>query len=207
MRLLLRLTFCFVVTLTIFDSNGQETIELLQLSGMTTMSAEGDVLPFVRITNQTGKYQTTSSLQGVYSMVVKPGDTIHYQFIGFTPETFVVPSQPTNRFITHTQRMSIDTFYLPEALVKPLPSKQRLEYEFVYKDITDDQLALAQQNTEMSQLMFIANVLMKDGSENAGAFQEKYIDRISNSNQMPSQNIFSPAAWIDFIDQVLKKKK
>ncbi len=184
----------------------QDSIKLVQLSGVTTMSEDGDVLPFVRVNNLSGKYNTSSSLQGVYSMVAEPGDTIEYRFIGFKTVRYVIPSRPETRFITHVQRMKIDTFYLPEAMVKPLPSKSRFEYEFVYKDITDDQLAIAQKNTEMSQLLFLTNVLMKDGLENTDYSQQQYIERLRTYNQVQSMPIMSPGAWASFMEMLFNKK-
>ncbi len=185
----------------------QEEIGLVQLSGVTTMSDNGDVLPFVRVTNLSGRAATTSSLQGVYSMVVEPGDTIEFRFIGFNTIKYVVPARPESRFITHIQKMAIDTFYLPEAMVTPLPTNSRFEYEFVYKDITDDQLAMAEKNTEMSQLMFIANVLMKDGGENQNYNQDLYIDRLHKYGQAQSTQILSPGAWASFMEMLFKDKK
>ncbi len=199
----------FVTLLLLFlysTHTAQDQIKIVQLSGITTMSDEDDVLPFVRVTNLTGHRTTSSSLQGVYSMVAEPGDTIEYRFIGFTTARYVIPAQPRTRFITHIQKLRIDTFYLPEAMVKPLPSKHRFEYEFVYKDITDDQLALAQKNTEMSQLMFIANVLMKDGNENVAIDQQEYIDRFRTYNQVQSIPIYSPGAWASFMEMLFNKK-
>lgn len=181
-----------------------DSIKLLQLSGVTTMSEDGEILPFVHVYNQTQKMHTASTIQGVYSMVVKPGDTISYTFVGFSPSKFVVPTNPKSRFLNHTQLLSIDTFYLPEALVRPLPGKERFQYEFVYKDITDDQLELARQNTEYSQLLFIANVLLKDAGENAAAAQKDYIDGFKTYNQTQEWDIGSPAAWMKFIESLKK---
>ncbi len=185
-----------------------EKKKLIQLSGVTTMSAEGHYLPFVNVKNLSQNSVTTSSGSGVYSIIGYPGDSVRFSFVGFTPAYYVIPSSPGRQFLTHNEFMHMDTFYLPEAIVKPLPTKETFDYKFVYEDIDDDIVRIAQENTEYNQLQFLSAVLLKDGSENTRAYMQKeYSERWKNYKQFGNSDVLSPAAWMEFIDTYLNKEK
>ncbi len=205
--LFLLLFFCFLESPLSVAQNGTDK-KLIQVSGVTTMSSEGHYLPFVNVKNLNQKSVSNSSGSGVYSIIGYPGDTLRYSFVGFANQYFVIPNNSSSQFVTHNQLMFMDTFYLPEAIVKPLPSKETFEYKFVYEDIDDDQVRIAQENMEYSQLQFLSSVLLKDGNENTRAYlQKEYNERWKGYKQQGSQDLFSPAAWMEFIETYMNKDK
>jgi hypothetical protein len=93
-----------------------------------------------------------------------------------------------------------DTFYLPETIIKPLPSRGGFDYAFMHWSIPNDKYEIARRNTDAYMLRALAYTLPLDGREaQSRALQQQARDAVYYGQQKP-QNIFSPLAWAEFFD-------
>jgi hypothetical protein len=91
-----------------------------------------------------------------------------------------------------------DTFYLPETIVRPLPTKKEFEYAFTHWAIPNDQYEIARRNTDKYTLRAIAYTLPRDGRESQAMYQMQAAKDAAYYGQMKPMNIFNPLAWADF---------
>jgi hypothetical protein len=98
------------------------------------------------------------------------------------------------------QLMIADTVYLPATIIRPRPSAAQFARDFANTKVADDDLEIARRNTSVAQRRALAKTLPSDGRE-ASAIQLKNVaTKATYTGQVPPQNIFNPAAWMEFIE-------
>jgi hypothetical protein len=206
-----------IILLLLFAVNKRLTAQVaateqyIELSGvvMTADSIKFIANAGITITNK--QYGTLASNMGVFSIIAERGDTLEFTCVGFKPQQYVIPQSLTGTRYSIIQLMVQDTFYLPETIIRPGPSKEKFDYAFKYWEIPDDRYEIARKNTEKNAMRIVSNNLAYDGSENQATYQRILAERNTWAGQLPPQRIFSPLAWMDFFDAWkrgdFKKKK
>lgn len=172
---------------------------VVQLYGvvMTADSLRG--LPAVSIiVNGTGRGTLTNN-QGVFSIVVLKGDDIEFSCIGFKNKTTHIPNDLIGNQYSIVQLMVNDTLYLPAAIIKPRPSREQFERDFVNTDVPDDNIEIARKNTDMATRRILMRSLPSDGKEAVNISLAKSAQKYYYTGQAPPMNIFNPFAWGEFI--------
>jgi len=180
----------------------QEEVDkrIVQINGITITADSLRLVPGVTIAVKNKYRGVISSDQGVFSIVCYKGDTLEFTSIGFRPRTYVVPDRVQGQYFSMVQLMVQDTFYLPETIVKPLPSKEEFDYAFRHWRIPDDQYEIARKNTDGLTLRALAFTMVRDGRENQAVYQAGMArDAIYYGQQRPAQ-ILNPLAWAEFFE-------
>lgn len=164
---------------------------------MTADSLQG--LPSVSIMVKGENRGTMSNDQGVFSIVVVKGGQVEFTSIGYKPKLVTVPRDLEGNQFSMIQLMVIDTQYLPATIIRPRPTREQFERDFVNTNIPDDQYEIARQNTEESKRRVLERALPRDGSENSNYNLRNVAARQYYYGQAPPQNIFNPFAWNEFI--------
>lgn len=164
---------------------------------MTADSLEG--LPAVTIMLKRENRGTLSNDQGVFSIVVVKGDEVEFTSVGFKPKVVTIPRDLEGNQFSMIQLMVIDTQYLPATIIRPRPTREQFERDFLSTDIPADQYEIARQNTEESKRRILEKALPRDGSEAANYNLRNVAARQYYYGQAPPQNIFNPFAWNEFI--------
>jgi hypothetical protein len=172
---------------------------LVQLYGvvMTADSLRG--LPLVTVKIKDQNRGTFTNNQGVFSIVVLKGDIIEFTYVGYKPKIVPIPKNIEGNQYSMIQLMVIDTVYLPATIIKPRPSREQFEREFVNTPVPDDQLEIARQNAKTAQSRILQQSLPKDGRESSNYALRSQAMRTYYSGQIQPQAIFSPLAWSEFI--------
>ncbi len=172
---------------------------VVQLFGvvMTADSLKG--IPSVSVVVKGQNRGTVSNEEGVFSIVVMKGDKIEFSSIGYKPKLVDVPRNIEGNQYSMIQLMVTDTVFLPATIIKPRPTRQQFERDFVNTDIPADEYEIARQNTEESKRRILARTLPTDGRENANYNLRNNAQRYYHAGQAPPQNIFNPFAWNEFI--------
>ena len=172
---------------------------LVQLYGvvMTADSLRG--LPLVTVKIKDQNRGTFTNNQGVFSIVVLKGDIIEFTYVGYKPKIVTVPKNIEGNQYSMIQLMVIDTVYRPATIIKPRPSREQFEREFVNTPVPDDQLEIARQNAKTAQSRILQQSLPKDGRESSNYTLRSQAMRTYYSGQLQPQAIFSPLAWAEFI--------
>src|SRR5437868_5295227 len=130
-RLLLLLLLASVLT---YKSQAQfEHIKdsVVQLYGlvMTADSLRG--IPAVSIVVKRDGRGTITNDQGVFSIVVLKGDKVEFTSIGYKPKLVEIPKNLEGNQFSVLQLMVQDTQYLPITVIRPRPTREQFERDFV----------------------------------------------------------------------------
>ena len=201
MKRILLLTL-FSAILTPFVSHAQfEKLKdsVVQLYGvvMTADSLQG--IPSVSIVVRSQNRETVTNDDGVFSIVVLKGDQIEFTSIGYKPKLVDVPRDIEGNQYSMIQLMVTDTVYLPATIIRPRPTREQFERDFLNTDVPADNIEIARQNTEESKRRILAKALPADGGEAASYNLRNNARRYYHAGQAPPQNIFNPFAWNEFI--------
>jgi hypothetical protein len=184
-----------------FSSNAQDPYEnVIQLSGVTMTADSLRAVPDVTVLVKRENRGVISSNAGVFSVVAYKGDTLQFTALGFRTKEYVIPKNIKGHYFSIIQLMVQDTFYLPETIVRPLPSKDQFDYAFKHWRIPDDQYEIARKNTDVLVLRALAYSLPRDGRENQAAYQQIQSRQAVYYGQQPPMNIFNPLAWAEFFE-------
>ncbi|AEW00820.1 hypothetical protein Niako_4562 [Niastella koreensis GR20-10] len=172
---------------------------VVQLYGVVMTADSLRAIPSVTVMIKGQNRGTITNEQGVFSIVVMKGDIVEFTSIGYKPKLATIPRNLEGNQFSLLQLMVTDTVYLPATIIKPRPTKEQFERDFVNVDIPDDDLETARKNTDESKRRVLARTLPRDGRESSNMFLRNNAQRYYYNGQTPPQNIFNPAAWAEFI--------
>lgn len=173
---------------------------VVQLYGivMTADSLKG--IPSVSIVVKGQNRGTVSNDQGVFSIVVMKGDQIEFSSIGYKAKLVDIPRNIEGNQYSMIQLLVIDADYLPVTIIKPRPTKEQFERDFVNIDIPADAYEIARQNNDETKRRILAKALPSDGREATNMTLRNNASRYYYYGQAPPQNIFNPFAWSEFVN-------
>ena len=172
---------------------------VVQLYGviMTADSLRG--IPAVSVIVKGQNRGTITNNQGVFSIVVLKGDQVEFSHVSFKPKTITIPRNLTGNQYSVVQLMVNDTVYLPATIIRPRPSPEEFARDFVSTKVPNDDLAIARQPTDAAKRKILMRTIPTSGNEAATLQFQKMANKAYYYGQTPPMNIFSPAAWADFI--------
>lgn len=174
---------------------------LIQLSGVVVSSDSLDQMPYATIFDKTVGRGTVADYFGFFSMVVEPGDTILFSYLGHEESSFIVPDTLKDARYSIIHMMNVDTVnFLPEVVVYPWPSREAFAKAFVEMDPYDDALRRAQQQLSGESLAFIAARVSSDPSLSYNYAVNQQNTRLYTMGQSPVNNLMNPFAWATFLN-------
>ncbi len=201
MKLFLRYFFILAILFPICAKAQFETVKdsVVQLYGvvMTADSLKG--IPSVSVVVKGQNRGTITNGQGVFSIVVLKGDEVEFTSVGFKPKSVSIPRNLEGNQHSIIQLMVNDTVYLPATILKPRPTRQQFERDFLSTQIPDDDIATARKNNDEAKRKVLMASLPSDGREVTSGYLRNYARKAYYAGQAPPQNIFNPFAWSEFI--------
>ena len=203
MKKLLRYITILVVIFTSGKAYSQELSpyrdSVVQLYGvvMTADSLQG--IPSCSVIVDGKGRGTITSYDGVFSIAVLKGDKITFSSIGYKNRSIEIPKNLNGNQYSVIQLLVSDTAYLPATILKPRPTREQFERDFVNMKVGDDLYETARKNTEEAQRRILLNSLPADGREAVNYQLRQQATKAYYSGQIPPMNILNPAAWADFI--------
>jgi hypothetical protein len=172
---------------------------VVQLYGlvMTADSLQG--LPAVSVVVKGQNRGTITNDRGVFSIVVLKGDQVEFTSIGYKPVTVNIEKDIVGNQHSLIQLMVNDTVYLPATIIKPRPSRQQFERDFVNTKVPDDDIEIARANNDYATRRVLVTSLPTDGREASNIYLRQSAQKLNYSGQAPPQNIFNPFAWNEFL--------
>ncbi len=172
---------------------------VVQLYGviMTADSLRG--IPAVSVMVKGQNRGTITNNQGVFSIVVLKGDQVEFSHVSYKPKTITIPRNLTGNQYSIVQLMVADTVYLPATIIRPRPSAAEFARDFVNTQVPDDDIEIARKNTDAAKRKILMQTLPTSGNEAASRQFQKMANQAYYYGQTPPMNIFSPAAWAEFI--------
>ena len=116
---------------------------VIQFYGVVLTADSLQALPSVSVSVKGRNQGTITSSQGVFSIPLLKGDVIEFTSVGFKPKTVTIPRNIQGTQYSIIQLMVTDTIYLAATIIKPRPSREQFERDFVKTEFPDDNLELA----------------------------------------------------------------
>jgi len=173
---------------------------VVQLYGvlMTADSLVG--IPAVTVMVKGQNRGTISNAYGVFSIVVLKGDEIEFTHVSYKPKRITIPRNMEGNQYSVVQLMVADTVYLPATIIKPRPTPEQFERDFVNTKVDDDQYEVARKNLSEANRRAWMRTVSGDGGEATRIQMNKIANQAVYRGQAPPMNIFNPAAWGEFIN-------
>jgi len=160
-----------ILCISTFVMYGQTFQNLVQVDGVVMTSDSMRYVPNTTVVVKNQNRGVNCSNTGVFSIVCYKGDTLIFSNLGFRTKEIIIPKRIEGIYYSVVALMVQDTFYLPEAIVRPLPSREEFDYAFRYWYIPNDQYEIARMNTNKYTLRAIALTLPRDGRESQAMYQ------------------------------------
>lgn len=203
MKKLLRYILLMIAVLAMQQSWSQQISpyrdSVIQLYGvvMTADSLQG--IPSCSVIVEGKGRGTITSYDGVFSIAVLKGDKITFSSIGFKNRSIQIPLDLTQTQYSVIQLLVSDTAYLPATILKPRPTREQFERDFVNNKTPDDLYETARKNTDEATRRLLLAGLPADGKEAVNFQLRQQATKAYYAGQVPPMNILNPAAWADFI--------
>lgn len=173
---------------------------VVQLYGVIMTADSLKAIPFASIVVNNKGRGTITNNDGVFSIAVNKGERITFSCVGFKDRVIQIPNNLEGNQYSVIQLMVNDTNFLPATILKPRPTRQQFERDFVNAKVDDDMYETARKNTSTAQKRIILSSLPRDGKEAVGASLNQQASRYYYSGQLPPMNILNPSAWKTFIN-------
>lgn len=199
-----KILLVFIIALGFFTQKANAQFEtmkdsVVQLFGVIMTADSLEAIPSVSIVVKGQNRGTISNEQGVFSIVVLKGDKIEFTSVGYKPKLVEIPRDLEGNQYSIIQLMVVDTVYLPATIIRPRPTREQFERDFVNSNIPADNLEIARQNTDEGKRRLLARTLPQDGREATGNYLRQNAAKYSYKGQIPPMGILNPLAWADFI--------
>jgi len=125
---------------------------VIQLYGVIMTADSLRAIPAASIVVANKGRGTLTNNDGVFSIAVLKGDKIIFSSVGFKEKSITIPYNLTDNQYSVIQLLVNDTTFLPATIIKPRPSREQFERDFVNTRIPDDAYEIARQNTQENRL-------------------------------------------------------
>ncbi len=173
--------------------------DLVQFSGMVVASDSLQAVPYVNISVKGTNRGTTSDFYGFFSLVARKGDVIQFSAMGFKKGSYAIPDTLRSNRYSLVHIMAQDTILLKETVIYPWPTPEQFRHAFVWDEIPDDDLTIAQKNLDRMEMRERARAMPMDGSMNYRNYMDNQVSKLYYRGQAQPITVFNPFAWAEFI--------
>ncbi len=192
------LIFCSIFAVN--TTSAQTPDNIIQINGVTMTADSLRAVPYVTIAIKGQNRGVESEYTGVFSIVCFKGDTLEFSAVGYRSKEFVVSRALQGQHFALIQLMVQDTFYLPETIIRPLPTKEGFDYAFKHWHIPNDKYEIARKNTDAYLMRVLAYTTPIDGREAQSRNLRQQANDAVYYGQMKPMNILNPIAWGEFFE-------
>ncbi len=196
-----RFLIIFIVLASGLAVFAQES-KVIQFSGMV-YSLNNEVrepLSFVNVGILRTRRAVYTNDQGFFSMPVLPGDSLRFQYLGYKILYLQIPPDLSEDRYFREITLEPDTFQLQKATVYSIPSREHFKLEFLEMEVKKDLETIASENLSKDVLERIAPGIPSDGRSAISLYFAQQAQNAVYEGQFKPQQIFSPLAWVKFIE-------
>ncbi len=193
------LSITFLLTTTSWSQN--DSITLIQLSGVVVSADSLIEMPFAAIYNKSTKRGVISDSYGFFSIVVHPSDTLMFRYFNHKPSFYIIPDTLNQKRYSIIHMLEIDTMEIDEVIIYPWPSKEAFAQAFIEMNPYEDQMLRAQRLLSGKSLEQLALMVGGDGSLSYGTITNANNTRLYTLGQSPVNNLMNPASWASFLQK------
>ena len=174
---------------------------LVQFSGIVR-DLQHRPLPDVNIIILSQRRGTTSDQRGMFSFVVRPGDTILFSHMGHKGTIHAIPDSLGGQQYPADIFMVSDTFQLAEVRIYPWKTYQEFKEAFLALDLPDDDEQRAYHNIALIKTQIKMNDFGPSPNINFREVMNQQYNQLYTAGQTPYYTIFDPMRWAKFFDAI-----
>ena len=175
--------------------------ELVQFSGIIR-NLQHRPLPHVNIIIMNERRGTTADQRGMFSLVVRPNDTILFSHIGHKATLHVIPDSIGGQQYPADIFMVSDTFHLAEVRIYPWKTYYEFKEAFLALDLPDDDEQRAYHNIALIRTQIKVNDQGASPNINFREVMKQQYNQLYTAGQYPYYTIFDPIRWAHFFESL-----
>ena len=181
------------------DGNNQkDSLKFIQLTGIVVNDSL-ERLPYTAVYDKTTRRGVIADYYGYFALVVHPGDTLQFSYIGFKKKTYVIPEPDSTNELSIVSMLESDTIFANSVSVYPWPSKEEFAEAFVSLKINNDAINRAKERLSPQEMAFVYGDLSSDPSLSYNTQSQQYLNQIYYRGQQAPTNLLNPLAWSNFL--------
>ncbi|MCP4440839.1 MAG: carboxypeptidase-like regulatory domain-containing protein [Aureispira sp.] len=192
--------------------NAQDYGDIVEVSGIVVTKGpygKYQPIPLATVLVKDANRGVYANYEGMFTIVVKKGQTLKFSAVGFGTKEVVVPENAEGLHFSLTVDLEVADVNIDEVIVFPWPDRNNLVAEFLAMEPT---LAMqlediASDNLGQDKMIAIAEATDMDGSETSKFYLRQQSREFSYQGQQAPMPIFNLASWYKFIKDAQKKKK
>jgi len=206
LKILCKLLLGLVIVMTIaLDADCQRKKELdddlVEFSGLIR-DLQHKPLPYVNIIILSDRRGTISDPRGMFSVVVRPSDTILFSHMGHKGTIHIIPDSLGGQQYPADIFMVSDTFHLAEVRIYPWKTYQEFKEAFLALELPDDDHKRAMHNIALIKTQIKMNDAGASPNINFREVMKQQYNQLYTAGQYPYYTIFDPIRWAKFFDAV-----
>lgn len=202
---------CIFPVAVFSQATGTNETKPLQFSGLVLTADSNYPVPYATVKIKHTSRGAIANVQGFFTLVTLPGEEVEFSSIGYKKRIVTIPSEVADQKYTMLVSLQPDTLELEEALIYPLPSKEKFKQAFVSTDVSLDKTDIVRENLSPEKMMIIQLNMSMDGHENQSYYLSQLVESAryyggqSNYAQFPGMSypvplsLLNPFAWAEFI--------
>ncbi|MEN8203028.1 MAG: hypothetical protein ABFS28_10570 [Bacteroidota bacterium] len=187
------------------DSDAQRKRDLddnlVEFSGMVR-DLQHRPLTHVNIIILSDRRGTTSDRRGMFSVVVRPSDTILFSHMGHKGTIHVIPDSLGGQQYPADIFMVSDTFQLAEVRIYPWKTYQEFKEAFLALELPDDDEQRAYHNIALIKTQIKMNDFGPSPNINFREVMKQQYNQLYTAGQYPYYTIFDPLRWAKFFESI-----
>ncbi len=179
---------------------------IIQLSGIVLGEASTSGVPGVNVYVPKAGRGTSTNITGFFSMPVLGGDSIVISSVGYIRQSYIVPTDLNEDFLTIVVEMTTDNTYLREVTILPFPTEEVFKQAVLALNVPmDNGIDRRNLNSELMALMMRTTPM--DGNLNYRYYMEQYNSSITNKQLGVTNPFLNPFNWARFFRDLKANKK
>lgn len=166
-------------------------------------------IPFATVFLKNSNRGTYASFEGMFTIVIKKGESITFTAVGFSEYTLTIPKDYGGLFYTAIIELEPKDLNLAEVVIFPWPDRDNFRAEFLAMQPTEAMKMedIAKRNLNRRKMLEMGMNMGMDARENAMYYLQKQASSYSYMGQGQPMPILSPLAWAQFFRQWQNNKK
>ena len=185
---------------------------IIEVSGiiLTRNEQQGiQYVPFATVAVKNSSRGTYANWEGMFSIVIKKGETLSFTAIGFGDFTLTIPQDFKGMYYSAVVELESKDINLAEVVVFPWPNRDNFRAEFLAMQPNEAMKMedIAEANLNRRKMFEMNKNMGMDATENAMYYLQKQASSYSYMGQGQPMPILSPVAWSQFFRQWQNSKK
>ena len=186
--------------------------DIIEVSGIIISRNEKQGLqyvPFATVAVNNSNRGTYANWEGMFSIVIKKGETLNFSAIGFGDFSLTIPQNFEGLYYSAVVELEPKDINLAEVVIFPWPNRDNFRAEFLAMQPTEAMKMedVAKGNLNRRKMFEMNKNMGMDARENAMYYLQKQASSYSYMGQGQPMPILSPVAWSQFFRQLQNNKK